>query len=230
MMGRLESVDGGGSGGFVVYPDELEQSGRTAQQTAEVIPGETGGILAASDQAEAGLRGWRTGTELNACTDEWKRLLDELSREMDSQGDKLIRTAANYRKGEEDAHRGLGTAGSGLQSLPGPSGTPALASAGSGAGVPGRTNPLEQRLLRDAFDGPQPTTQPGHASPLGQRLLRDAFDGPRATTLPHQVTPEEAERFGQATGRDPRLDFQVHHVEQPAEPDSFDLNAPVRGI
>ncbi|MFF0297840.1 hypothetical protein ACFYST_30085 [Kitasatospora sp. NPDC004614] len=71
----------------------MEHSGRTAQQTAEAIPGETGGVLAASDSAESGLRGWQTGSELNSCTDEWKRLLDNLSREMDSQGDKLIRTA-----------------------------------------------------------------------------------------------------------------------------------------
>ncbi|MFJ1757556.1 hypothetical protein [Kitasatospora sp. NPDC088134] len=94
-------------------PEEIEQAGRTAQRTAEAVPGETRGVLGASDTAEAGLRGWQTGGELNACTDEWKRLLDDLSREMDSQGDKLIQTAVNYRTGEQDASRAVTAPGSG---------------------------------------------------------------------------------------------------------------------
>ncbi|QKW21005.1 hypothetical protein HUT16_19835 [Kitasatospora sp. NA04385] len=202
----LQQLEPGGSGGtgFAVAPEQLEQAGRTAQETAAAVPGETGGVLAASDRAENGLRGWRTAIELNACTDEWKRLLDDLSREMDSQGGKLIRTAANYRKGEDEANQGLGTAGSDVRARSGPAGPPAPT--GTGTGTPGRANPLEERLLRNAFDGRQVTTQP------------------------HLLPPEQAARPGQAPGRDPRLDFQVHHVEQTADPDSFDLNAPARGL
>jgi len=110
-MVRPGEPGGAGGDGFRVVPDELDGAGRTAQSTAELVPNETRGVLAASDAAEGGLRGWRTGSELNACTDEWKRLLDELSREMDRQGEKLISTAQNYRKGDEDAAKGLGGSG-----------------------------------------------------------------------------------------------------------------------
>ncbi|MFG2819325.1 hypothetical protein ACGFX4_07850 [Kitasatospora sp. NPDC048365] len=94
-------------------PDELDGAGNTARSTAEQVPNETSGVLAASDTAEGGLRGFLTGSELNSCTDEWKRLLDELSKEMDRQGDNLKQTAANYRKSEQEASRGLSGAGAG---------------------------------------------------------------------------------------------------------------------
>ncbi|MFC8720422.1 WXG100 family type VII secretion target [Kitasatospora sp. NPDC057198] len=97
----------GGGGGFRVEPDELDGAGQTAGGVAEQVPGGTSRVLGASDDAEAGLRGWTTGSELDACTDQWKRLLDELSAEMDRQGDNLRRTAANYRRAEQDAAAGL---------------------------------------------------------------------------------------------------------------------------
>ncbi|MFJ5232355.1 type VII secretion target [Kitasatospora sp. NPDC088391] len=98
---------GGSGGGFRVAPEELDGAGQTAGRLAEQVPGETSRVLGASDGAEAGLRGWLTGSELNSCTDEWKRLLDELSAEMDKQGDNLKQTAANYRRAEQEAARGL---------------------------------------------------------------------------------------------------------------------------
>ncbi|RKE18794.1 type VII secretion target [Streptomyces sp. TLI_171] len=88
-------------------PEELDAAGQTAGGVAERVPGETSRVLGASDDAEGGLRGWVTGSELNACTDEWKRLLDELSAEMDRQGDNLRQTAANYRRAEQEAGRGM---------------------------------------------------------------------------------------------------------------------------
>ncbi|WAL73238.1 hypothetical protein OU787_18020 [Kitasatospora sp. YST-16] len=208
-MMRQPTPGGTGGNGFTVSPDELEQSGRTAQQTAETIPGETSGVLSASDQAETGLNGWRTGSELSACTDEWKRVLDGLSREMSSQGDKLIQTAANYRKGEENAHQSLLPADPNVRTLRGPTLT--------SVGAPGRATPVGERLLRSAFDGPQVTTQPHRLTSEESERFRSAFDPPAPNGVP-------------VPGRDPRLDFKVHHVEQTVDPDSFDLNAPVRGL
>nr|WP_237419208.1 type VII secretion target [Kitasatospora sp. SID7827] len=101
---------GGGGDGFRVEPGELDGAGRTASGVAEQVPGGTSRVLGASDAAEAGLRGWSTGGELDSCTDEWRRLLDALSAEMDRQGDDLRRTAANYRRADQEAARGL-TAG-----------------------------------------------------------------------------------------------------------------------
>ncbi|MFE1322393.1 WXG100 family type VII secretion target [Kitasatospora phosalacinea] len=98
---------GGSGGGFQVDPDELDGAAQTAGTVAEQVPGGTSRVLGASDEAEGGLRGWSTGSELNACTDEWKRLLDGLSAEMDRQGDNLRQTAANYRRAEQDAASGL---------------------------------------------------------------------------------------------------------------------------
>ncbi|BAJ30112.1 MULTISPECIES: WXG100 family type VII secretion target [Kitasatospora] len=264
-MGRqpIETGGGGGGSGFAVSPDELEQSGRTARQTAETIPGETTAVLAASDQAEGGLRGWRTGIELNACTDEWRRVLDELSREMDSQGDKLIQTAANYRKGEEGANQGLVPTDSNVRALSGPS----LASAGAGA--PGRATPVGERLLRGAFDGPQVTTQPHLLTPDEAARVPGPFDGPQVTTKPYLIPPGESDRFRRAfdppapnpvpvvpdgfgTGapyklppeqserfRDafdpapapaPEPEFEIHHVEQPADPRAFYFDRNARGL
>ncbi|MFF4338505.1 type VII secretion target [Kitasatospora sp. NPDC001540] len=98
---------GGGGGGFRVEPDELDGAAQTAGAVAEQVPDGTARVLGASDEAEAGLPGWTTGSELDACTDEWKRLLDGLSAEMDRQGGNLRQTAANYRRAEQDAARGL---------------------------------------------------------------------------------------------------------------------------
>ncbi len=107
-VGPDGSGGSGGSGdGFQVEPGELDGAGQTAGSVAEQVPGGTSRVLGASDDAEAGLRGWTTGGELNACTDEWKRLLDGLSAEMDRQGGNLRRTAANYRRAEQDAAGGL---------------------------------------------------------------------------------------------------------------------------
>ncbi|MGW4384175.1 hypothetical protein [Kitasatospora sp. NPDC004531] len=154
----------------------MEQSGRTAQHTAEAVPGETGGILAASDGAESSLRGWRTGIELNSCTDEWKRLLDNLSREMDSQGDKLIRTAANYRKGDQNSVREMTAVD-----------VPAVP-AGTGIGRPG---PAPSR----PFDQPRPVVgAPYPATPEQIERFRTAFDTPPPTMGPHLLPPDQAEQ------------------------------------
>ncbi|KDN85897.1 type VII secretion target [Kitasatospora cheerisanensis] len=88
-------------------PDELEAAGQTAGGVAERVPGETSRVLGASDDAEGGLRGWLTGSELDACTTEWKSILDKLSAEMDQQGDNLRQTAANYRRAEQEAGSGM---------------------------------------------------------------------------------------------------------------------------
>ncbi|MEV7215930.1 hypothetical protein AB0O31_22910 [Kitasatospora cineracea] len=205
---RQPTPGGTGGNGFTVSPDELDHSGRTAQQTAETIPDETTAVRSAADRAENNLTGWRTGIELAACTDEWKRVLDELSREMSSQGDRLIRTAANYRKGEQNAQQGLLPADPNARALSGPTRT--------SVGAPGRATPAGERLLRSAFDGPQMTAQPHRLTPGESERFRSAFDPPAPKDVP-------------APGRDPRLDFKIHHVEQTADPDAFDLNAPVRG-
>ncbi|MFC9330012.1 hypothetical protein [Kitasatospora sp. NPDC057015] len=97
-----------GGSGFRVQPGELDGAGQTAKQTAELIPGETKGVLGSSDKAEGSLKGWATGAELNVCTDSWRALLDALSAEMDRQGENLVKTAKNYRESEEKAAGRIG--------------------------------------------------------------------------------------------------------------------------
>ncbi|MEV4555817.1 hypothetical protein AB0K51_02325 [Kitasatospora sp. NPDC049285] len=92
-------------------PDELDGAGQAAAGVAERLPGESGRVLGASDDAAGALRGWLTGRELDGCTGEWKRLLDGLSAELDRQGDNLRRTAANYRRSDQEAARALSAAG-----------------------------------------------------------------------------------------------------------------------
>ncbi|MFD8479691.1 hypothetical protein [Kitasatospora sp. NPDC059673] len=101
---------GGSGGGFQVDPDVLEGAGQTATVDAERMPGETSRVLGPSDSAADGLRGWLTGSELNACTTEWKSMLDKLSAEMDQQGGNLRQTAANYRNAEQAANSAVTSA------------------------------------------------------------------------------------------------------------------------
>lgn len=102
---------GGSGGGFQVDPDELDGAGQTARVVAERVPDAAGRVLGPSDSAEGGLRGWLTGSELDACTTAWKSMLDRLSAEMDQQGEKLRQTAANYRSAEQAAGNAVATAG-----------------------------------------------------------------------------------------------------------------------
>ncbi|MFJ5924013.1 hypothetical protein ACIQF6_15590 [Kitasatospora sp. NPDC092948] len=92
-------------------PDELDGAGQTAQVVAERLPSATTRVLGPSDSAEGGLRGWLTGSELEACTGAWKSTLDRLSAEMDQQGGNLHRTAANYRSAEQVAGSTVTAAG-----------------------------------------------------------------------------------------------------------------------
>ncbi|MFI6447353.1 type VII secretion target [Kitasatospora sp. NPDC050543] len=105
--------DAGGGSGFQVKPGELKGAGETGKATAELIPGETKGVLGASDTAEAGLKGWTTGAELNSCTDSWRAILDGLAAEMDRQSANLISTAKNYEDTDAHAAGSLANAGGG---------------------------------------------------------------------------------------------------------------------
>ncbi|WP_073811970.1 type VII secretion target [Kitasatospora sp. CB01950] len=92
-------------------PDELDGAGQTATVVAERLPDATSRVLGPSDNAEGGLRGWQTGSELDACTTAWKSMLDRLSAELDQQGGKLRQTAANYRNAEQAAGTIVASAG-----------------------------------------------------------------------------------------------------------------------
>ncbi|MFF0391514.1 type VII secretion target [Kitasatospora sp. NPDC004615] len=102
---------GGSGGGFQVDPDVLEAAGQTAAVDAERVPAATTRVLGPSDSAADGLRGWQTGSELTACTAEWKGMLDKLSAEMDKQGGNLRQTAANYRNADQVASGTVTSAG-----------------------------------------------------------------------------------------------------------------------
>ncbi|MFI9783674.1 hypothetical protein ACIHEI_09240 [Kitasatospora sp. NPDC051984] len=132
----------------------MEQSGRTAQQAA---------------------------SELNSCTDEWKRLLDNLSRETDSQGDKLIRTAANYRKGEQDATRSVGAVEAQAPSARAPRGVPTVP-AGTGTGGPARATPRQEEMLRNTFDEPRLIGGPARAHSSLERPRAGGSDTPSIRT------------------------------------------------
>ncbi|MGW4381255.1 hypothetical protein [Kitasatospora sp. NPDC004531] len=92
---------GGSGGGFQVDPEELDGAGVNATTAAERLPEAATRVAGPSDSAEQGLRGWLTGSELDACTTEWKMVLDKLSAEMDRQGENLHRTAKNYRDADQ---------------------------------------------------------------------------------------------------------------------------------
>ncbi|WP_181799463.1 WXG100 family type VII secretion target [Kitasatospora acidiphila] len=90
-----------GSQTLQVNPDVLTASGKSGQQIAEQIPGETTKIVQPSDQASEGLQGWATAGALHDCTAAWKTLLDGLAKDMDGYGGKLVAMAQNYRSTDQ---------------------------------------------------------------------------------------------------------------------------------
>lgn len=113
--------DTGGNAGFQVRPEELEAAGRTAAETAALIPQETKALLDSSDQAEAKLHGFRTASALNDCTDSWRTLLNDLHTEMGRQGQHLAESGRGYRSTNSQVATHF--AGGGSPGGPGP--TPA---------------------------------------------------------------------------------------------------------
>ncbi|MEU8571696.1 hypothetical protein AB0C51_25880 [Streptomyces pathocidini] len=89
---------------FGVEPDELEGSGRAARHFASALREELPKIAVASDAAVAGLADWKTARALAACAQAWSDALKSLAEGLDSAGGKLVRTADNYRDGDEVAH------------------------------------------------------------------------------------------------------------------------------
>lgn len=90
-----------GSQTLQVNPDVLTASGKSGQQIAEQIPGETTKIVQPSDQASGSLQGWATAGALHDCTAAWKTLLDGLAKDMDGYGGKLVAMAQNYRSTDQ---------------------------------------------------------------------------------------------------------------------------------
>ncbi|MFG2825375.1 hypothetical protein ACGFX4_38840 [Kitasatospora sp. NPDC048365] len=97
--------------GFGVNPGELEGSGRSAQEIAGRVPGETVKVVGSSDMASGGLKGWQVSGALRDCTGGWKALLDRLGADMDAYGGKLISMAQTYRAGDRDAAASVSRAG-----------------------------------------------------------------------------------------------------------------------
>ncbi|MFC9328744.1 hypothetical protein [Kitasatospora sp. NPDC057015] len=106
----MREPDGGG-GGYRVSPGELEGSGQSAKEVAELVPGETAKVVDPSDQASAGLKGWQLGGALHDCTADWKTLLDKLATDMDEYGAKMIRMAQEYRNSDQGAAAKLNAIG-----------------------------------------------------------------------------------------------------------------------
>ncbi|MFF1871586.1 hypothetical protein [Streptomyces sp. CB03911] len=169
-----------GGSGFRVQPGELDGAGKTAKATAELIPGETKGVLGASDKAEAGLKGWTTGAELNSCTDSWRALLDSLSAEMDRQGENLVKTAKNYRDSDEKAHGDISGIGTG-------SGGPEFAAGGGGGAAGDKLSTMSAFADNGMARGGAET---GSTRPtLGEPPWAHPFPSPRDGDVPWQRPP-----------------------------------------
>jgi hypothetical protein len=101
-MGSRAITDGGGGAPslFGVNPDDLDTAAKAAHDTGAAMVGEVKTIQQPSDDAVAGLLGWRTAGSLSACTSAWEDTLRKLGTEVDGVGDKLNATATNYRNGD----------------------------------------------------------------------------------------------------------------------------------
>ncbi|MFB7906173.1 WXG100 family type VII secretion target [Kitasatospora sp. NPDC056076] len=95
-------------GGFRANPDELQQTGGTAVETAEQIPGELKALLEASNQSASGLAGLRCGTALGTCANAWNTLLTDLHATMGRQGRGLIDAGLGYGSTDQQISTAFG--------------------------------------------------------------------------------------------------------------------------
>ncbi|MDH6109780.1 hypothetical protein P3T36_005419 [Kitasatospora sp. MAP12-15] len=117
----MGSASVGGGGGsplgstslFQVNPADLDAAAKVAHDTGAAMPNELKTIQQPSDNAVAGLLGWQTAGSLSACTTAWEACLNALASEVDGVGDKLAKTAANYRNGDGNTADTLAVPGSG---------------------------------------------------------------------------------------------------------------------
>ncbi|MFJ9769919.1 hypothetical protein ACIRVF_01580 [Kitasatospora sp. NPDC101157] len=94
-------------GGFQIDTDLLRQAAGKAGEAAAPIPGQTGALLDASQQAVAGLRGLDCGTALDDCTGAWHLLLNGLHATMDGHGRNLEAAARRYRGADRQSGAGF---------------------------------------------------------------------------------------------------------------------------
>jgi hypothetical protein len=85
----------------------LAAVGRRTQEIAAQLPGELARLREPSDEAVAGLDGWRTGPALARCTQAWEECLRRLAAEVDGNGLNLAQVAANYSAANQDVHAEL---------------------------------------------------------------------------------------------------------------------------
>ncbi|GAA2241761.1 hypothetical protein GCM10010430_24160 [Kitasatospora cystarginea] len=93
-----------------VDPHGLAQVGRQSREVAAAMPAEIVRIQGPSDEAAAGLRGWRTQEALTRCTQAWEDCLRTLAAEVDANGASLIATADNYTATDAAVHGSLSCA------------------------------------------------------------------------------------------------------------------------
>ncbi|MDH6136353.1 hypothetical protein P3T37_005778 [Kitasatospora sp. MAA4] len=119
------SVGGGGPSAagsapsFSVDPNDLDAAANTAHDTGAAVAAEVKTIQQPSDAAVGGLLGWRTADSLSSCTAAWEDCLGALGSEVSGVGDKLSRTAANYRAGDGTAATAFPVPGAGRSSVAG---------------------------------------------------------------------------------------------------------------
>lgn len=83
------------------------------QSVAQAIPAELAIVHGPSDNAAAGLRGWRTAGALDRCTSAWTERLKAFAGELDEHGGKLIAGAGSYRSADTSVLLGINNLGRG---------------------------------------------------------------------------------------------------------------------
>ncbi|MET8629919.1 type VII secretion target [Kitasatospora sp. NPDC004669] len=96
---------------FGVNPADLDAAATVAHNAGQGIPEELKHIYQPSDNAVAGLVGWRTANSLKACTEAWEECLRKLGAEVDGISTKFSQTATNYRNTDHNGASGLGGGG-----------------------------------------------------------------------------------------------------------------------
>lgn len=98
---------------FGVNLADLDAAATLAQNVGQAMPGELQHIYQPSDDAVAGLAGWRTAASLKACSAAWEECLRKLGTEVDGISTKFSSTATNYRNADHSGANGLNGVGTG---------------------------------------------------------------------------------------------------------------------
>ncbi|MGK4581035.1 hypothetical protein [Kitasatospora sp. HPMI-4] len=127
------------SGAIRVDPHGLAKVGRHSREVAAAMPGEIVRVQGPSEEAAAGLRGWRTQEALTRCTRAWEECLRALAAEVDANGTNMIATAGNYTATDAEIHGALFYTGAPVP-VPVPAPAPAPAPASTSTSTPTSTS------------------------------------------------------------------------------------------